>query len=116
MAAPMVTENRTLSIESIPGSDRLQCRVHDLSALQTVGEFVITHDNAWMLLSNLASILRSQSEQRVRSVAAGNCPRCHNVRLVNERKGARDELVHCPECRARYDGATVNMVDGSRKA
>jgi len=111
----MVTAARTLSVESIPGSDRLQCRVYDLEDLQTVGSFVITHDNAWMLLSNLAGILRLQSEQRARSIAAGNCPRCQNIRLVNERKGQRTELVHCPECRARYDGATINMVDGSRK-
>lgn len=40
------------------------------------------------------------------SVAAGDCPICRNIRLVDaEAPGGRTQRVHCPECRPAFDEA-----------
>lgn len=73
-------------------------------------EYVISHDDAWHLLANLTGQLRSQSDERVRNTAAGDCATCGNFRLIEvpAKHGpeGRTERVYCPDCHDRYAAAT----------
>lgn len=70
-------------------------------------EYVISHEDAWHLFSNLAVQLRGQGDERMRNAAAGDCATCGNLRLIDvpRRNGPGTERVYCPDCHERYASA-----------
>jgi hypothetical protein len=70
-------------------------------------EYVISHDDAWHLFTHLAGLLRSQSGERMRNAAAGDCATCGNLRLIDvpRTNGPGTEHIYCPRCHDRYTNA-----------
>lgn len=71
-------------------------------------EIVISHRDAWSLLTQLIVTLQSQSNERMHSAVAGDCATCKNHRLFEQPigHGGRMEYAHCPDCWERYNAAT----------
>lgn len=68
--------------------------------------FVVPLGEALDLLSALATQTAYAVADASANIAAGDCPRCRNTRLVNEPKNGRDWNVHCPDCRPAFDAGT----------
>lgn len=83
---------------ALPGMERDQ---HDRA------EYVISHEDAWHLFTNLAGQLRSEGDVRMRNAATGDCDTCKNHRLIDvpRTNGPGLERVYCPDCHDRYAAA-----------
>lgn len=71
--------------------------------------YTLSYEDAWSLYQNLGGCLRNMGDDRMRSIAAGNCDGCQNFRMITVEGKYGTERQHCPDCYERYSTAEPCM-------